>query len=612
MLAILVACGTPRGGETRPMAGQWSSASELDAARRAKNLDDAERHYRTVIAREPDSAAVPELIRLQLDRGLAGDAVELASAHYTRRRDPARLELYLDALFAVGDGPRALQVATELHAASPGTVADAYYARALLAAGKADEARKRLEPLVVTSSNARMHLWLAETASKLADEADRTKREGLRGLAIEQAGLALERDRTLLRAYLVLVDELQRGNDDRHVKLIAESLQSAADHVRSAVPYYRLVSAPISRDDRLSALRRALEIEPERGTYWTEYARDLRDVDPAASRDAYARAIAAKRPDFTAAVPLGPLLVEANQLDAARALAAKVASTPAAHLVLGAIATREHKRDIAIRELDVFLRASDGSGREAQLAQKCVAELKGDEPRECTWFAPDYLAARRACSAVQTIVTVPRRAFAAKRKATAAERDAIAQSGFKSLRVTERGELVRPSGERVAMTATRFVRGEDVRLDVTIAGATTRYVLRGTQAWLRSGVCKARELPADEREIVEDMAWRIPELLGARLHDRANRVDQIEAGRFALTGRSGAAVAIRVAGIDIDELVYTDGSGTFTEKLEDWREVEGVRVPHRRRIAIYGNEALVLEVRSVAVNPVLDDATFAP
>lgn len=610
MVAILVACGGPR-GSARPRAGQ-STVSALDAARTAKNLDDAERHYRDVIARDSDGEAVPELIRLQLNRGLAGEAVDIASAYYTRRREPARAELYLDALFAIGAGPRALEVATELQAASPGAVADGYYARALLADGKADEARKRLDGLVVRASNARIHLWLAETASKLADEADRTKREGLRGLAIEQAGLALERDRTLLRAYLVLVDELQRGNDDRHVKLIAESLQSAADHVRSAVPYHRLVSAPISRDDRLSALRRALEIEPGRGTYWTEYARELRDVDPTASRDAYARAIAAKRPDFNAAVPLGPLLVEANELDAARALAAKIASTPAAHLVLGAIATREHKHDIAIRELDVFLRASDGSGPEAQLAQKCVAELKADEPRECTWFAPEYLAARRACGAVQTIVTVPRRALASKRKATAAERDAIAQNAFKTLRVTERGEMVRPSGERVAMATTRFVRGDDVRIDITIAGVTTRYVLRGTQAWLRSGVCKARELPADEREIVEDMVWRIPELLGARLRDRANRVDLIDTARYALTARSGAAVSLHVAGADIDELVYTDGSGTFNEKLEDWREIEGVRVPHRRRIAIYGNEALVLDIESVAVNPVLDDATFAP
>jgi hypothetical protein len=123
-------------------------------------------------------------------------------------------------------------------------------------------------------------------------------------------------------------------------------------------------------------------------------------------------------------------------------------------------------------------------------------------------------------------------------------------------------------------------------------------------------VCKARELPSSERETVEDMAWRVPERLATRIRDTANRVDLIDDDRFLLTARSGASVAFHITNGDVDELVYRDAAGTFSEKLDDWRVVDGVRVPYRRKISIYGNDAVDLTVESVTIED--DAATLAP
>lgn len=616
LVACLVACASQprRRPATRHEVPVIKTVVDRDAvlgdARDAATLDVAEVQYRALLAHDPDDAAVPEFIRLQIDRGLPTEAVELAAAYYDRKHEPARMRLYLDALFAAGDGERALEIAGELND-------DAYSARALLAAGKRDEALAKLGALVTAHpDDAKLHMWFAEALSKHADDVRPADRESIRGQAIEQAGLALQRDPALLRAYLVLADELQRNFDFKHTKLILESLQSATRNVRSAVPWVRMVLVPSPNDDKIAAMRRALAIEPTRGEYWSQLGYLLRDDQPEKAREAYQQAVSAARPDLDAAEPLGPMLVVANKLGDARALAnviAKRAPTSVVpHLIRGAIAIHEGKTDLAITELDRYLAAATNRRDEVERAATCVRELVRDDPRECPWFDAEYLRARRACGNGPKLATVRRKPLRAKRPATLPERGLAAESTPKPVRVVERGVLIRPSGERVTVTTTRTVRGDDAKLDLVLGTEHTTYTLAAGHAWARSGICKARELPSSEREVLEDMAWRVPELLASRIRNTANRVDVLDGGNFALTSRSGASVTFHVGGGDVDELVYADAAGTFTESLEDWKAVDGVRVPHHRRISIYGNVALELTVESVVVEPAIDDTTFAP
>lgn len=614
MVACLVACASPPRRRAAPhhdvpvVEAQFDRTSVLSEAQSAARLDVAETQYRALIAHDPDDPAVDEFVRLQIDRGLASEAVELAAAYYERRHEPARMRLYLDALLAAGDGDRAVAIAEELGD-------DAYTARAMLAVGKRADAVAKLGELATAHpDDAKLHVWFAEALLEHADDVRYSEREDIRGQAIEHAGLALQRAPGLLGAYLVLADALQFNFDYEHTKLVLESLQSATRNVRSAVPWVRMINVPSSTADKIAAMQRALEIDPSRGVYWSQLAHLLRDDQPDRAREAYEKAVSVARPDLAAAEPLGPMLVVANKLAEARALAADITkrapSSSVPHLILGAIAVRERKSDVALTELDRYLTASTNWRDEVENAATCVRELVRDDPRDCPWFDADYLRARRSCGSGPKLATVRRKHARAKRTATALERNVVGAA--KAVRVTERGVLIRPSGDRIAVTMTRTVRGDDARLELAMGTEHTTYILGGRRAWARAGVCRARELPSSEREVVEDMAWRVPELLAARIRDTANRVDALDGGRFAVTARSGASVTFHVDGGDIDELGYSDAAGTFTETLEDWRIVEGVRVPYRRRISIYGNDALVLDVESVAVDPVLDDATFAP
>lgn len=585
-------------------------AAVLRDARGASTLDVAEVQYRALLAHDPDDPAVPEFIQLQIDRGLASEAVALAAAYYERKHEPARMRLYLDALFAVGDGERARAIAGELKD-------DGYTARTLLALGKHAEAMARLAELVTAHpDDAKLHTWFAEALSKNADDVRPAEREALRGQAIEQAGLALQRDPAILRAYLVLADELQRNFDFKHNKLVLESLESAARNVRSAVPLVRMVLVPSSNEDKVAAMRRALAIEPTRGEYWSQLAYFLRDNQPEKARDAYLQAVSADRPDLEAAEPLGPMLVVANKLGDARALANDIAkrvpTSSIPHLISGAIAVHEGKRDVAIAELDQYLASSTNRRDEVERAATCVRELVRDDPRECPWYSDEFLRARRSCGSGPKLATVRRKPIRTKRPATQAERNYVTEGAAKAVRVIERGVLVRPSGERIPVTTTRTVRGDNAKIELVLGAEHTTYTLANGHAWARQGVCRARELPSSEREVVEDMAWRVPELLAARTRDTANRVDAIDGSNFVLTARTGARVTYHVGNGDVDELVYADAAGTFIETLEDWKLVDGVRVPYRRRISIYGNPALELTVESVVVEPAVDDTTFAP
>jgi tetratricopeptide (TPR) repeat protein len=580
----------------------------LEEARRAATLDAAEAKYRAILARDPDDPIVEEFVRFQIDRGLAGEAVELAAAYDGRRHEPARIRLYLDALFAAGDADRVTALADEL--GDP-----AYRARAMLAVGQRAEAVARLEELAKAQpDDARLHLWLAEALLKQAEDVRFSDRDGLRGQAIEQAGLALQRNTALVRAYLVLADALQFNFDYEHTRLVIETLLTGSRNVRTAALWVRMVGVPSSQGDKIAAMRHALEIEPNRGEYWSQLAHLLREEHPEQAREAYAKAVTVTRPDFEAAEPLGPMLVSANKLGEARALADDIAKrAPASnvpHLILGALAVRERRPDVALAELDQYLAASTNWRDEVEHASTCVRELVRDDPRDCPWFDADYLKARRACGSGPKLATVRRKPVRVKRPASTAERKLVTESVAKPVRVVEKGTLVRPSGERVAITTTRVTHGDDAKLDLLLGNERTTYTLRGDRAWSRAGVCKARELPSSERDVVEDMAWRVPELLATRIRDTANRVDVIDDDRFLLTAPSGASVTFHVANGDIDELVYRDAAGTFSEKLDDWRVVDGVRVPYRRRISIYGNEALDLTVASVTIDD--DAATFAP
>jgi hypothetical protein len=309
------------------------------------------------------------------------------------------------------------------------------------------------------------------------------------------------------------------------------------------------------------------------------------------------------------------MLVVANKLGEARALADDIAKraprSSVPHLIRGALAVRARKPDVALAELDQYLGASTNWRDEVEHASTCVRELVRDDPRDCPWFDADYLKARRACGSGPKLATVRRKPVRVKRPASTTERNLVAESAAKPIRVVEKGALIRPSGERVTITTTRVTRGDDAKLELVFGSERTTYTLSGDRAWSRAGVCKARELPSSERDVVEDMAWRVPELLANRVRDTANRVDVIDDDRFLLTAPSGAVVAFHVTNGDVDELVYRDAAGTFSEKLDDWRVVDGVRVPYRRRISIYGNDAVELTVASVALEPD-DAATFAP
>jgi tetratricopeptide (TPR) repeat protein len=614
VLVCLVACATPPRPRTThrdvPVAPTaFDRESILGQARGAATLDAAEAQYRALLAHDPDDPIVEEFVRFQIDRGLAGDAVELARASYARHHDPAHMRLYLDALFAAGDAEHVTAIAEEL--ADP-----AYSARALLAIGQRVEAVTRLKELAnAQPDDAKLHLWLAEALLRQAEDVRFSDRDGVRGQAIEQAGLALQRNTTLVRAYLVLADALQFNFDYEHTRLVIETLLTGSRNVRSAALWVRMVQVPSSQADKIAAMRHALDIEPNRGEYWTQLAHLLREEQPERAREAYAKAVSVTRPDFEAAEPLGPMLVVANKLGEARSLAADIAKrAPASsvpHLILGALAVREHKPDVALAELDQYLAASTNWRDEVEHASTCVRELVRDDPRECPWFDADYLKARRACGSGPKLATVRRKPVRVKRSASVAERNSVAESASKRVRVTEGGVLIRPSGEHIKLTTTRVTHGDDAKLELLFGTERTTYTLTGGHAWARAGVCRARELPSSEREVVEDMAWRVPELLANRIRDTSNRVDLVDDDRFLLTAPSGAAVTFHVSGGDIDELVYRDAAGTFSEKLDDWRVTNGVRVPYHRRISIYGNEALDLSVESVELEPD-DAATLAP
>jgi tetratricopeptide (TPR) repeat protein len=486
----------------------------------------------------------------------------------------------------------------------------------MLAVGQRAEAVTRLKELANAQPNdAKLHLWLAEALLEQAEDVRFSDRDGLRGQAIEQAGLALQRNTTLVRAYLVLADALQFNFDYEHTRLVIETLLTGSRNVRTAVLWVRMVQVPSSQDEKIAAMNHALEIEPNRGEYWTQLAHLLRETQPERAREAYAKAVSVTRPDFEAAEPLGPMLVAANKLAEARALAEDIAkrapSSNVPHLILGALAVRERKPEVALAELDQYLAASTSGRDEVEHASTCVRELVRDDPRDCPWFDASYLQARRACGSGPKLATVRRKSVRTKRPATAAERKLVTQSAAKRVRVTEGAVLIRPSGERVTMTTRRTTRGDDAKIELGFGNEPITYTLVAGHAWARAGLCRARELPSSEREVVEDMAWRVPELLAPRIRDPQNRVDVLDDDRFVLTSRAGASVTYHVTNGDIDELVYRDAAGTFTEKLDDWRDVEGVRVPYRRRIAIYGNDAVEVTVTSVAIEP--DDApTLVP
>lgn len=613
MLVCLVACASPPRPRTAhhdaPVAPTaFDRESVLKDAREATTLDVAEAKYRELLAHDADDPIVAEFVRFQIDRGLAAEAVELAAAYYDRHHEPARMRLFLDALFAAGDAERVLAVADEL--ADP-----AYSARAMLTVGNSDGAVTRLAELAKAQpDDAKLHLWLAEALLKKAGEVRFSEREDVRGQAIEQAGLALQRNTTLVRAYLVLADSLQFNFDAEHTRLVLETLMTGSRNVRSAALWVRMVMVPSPQEDKIAAMRHALDIEPNRGDYWSQLAHLLHDAQPDQAREAYAKAVSVSRPDFEAAEPLGPMLVVANKLGEARALAADITkrapSSSVPHLILGAIAVHERNTELALAELDQYLSASTNSRDEVEHASTCVREIVRDDPRDCPWFEPTYLRARRACGSGPKLATVRRKPMRVKRSATSAERALVAESAAKPVRVIEGGVMIRPSGERITVTTTRTTRGDDAKLELLFANERTTYTLTDSHAWARAGICRARDLPSSERQVVEDMAWRVPERLATRIRDSANRVDVLEDGRFVLTAKSGAAVTFHLDGHNIDELTYRDAAGTFTEKLDDWRVVDGVRVPYRRRISIYGNDALELAVDSVVVEPA--DATFAP
>lgn len=195
-----------------------------------------------------------------------------------------------------------------------------------------------------------------------------------------------------------------------------------------------------------------------------------------------------------------------------------------------------------------------------------------------------------------------------------------ASSATVSMRTT--GSVRYPQSGVEGRFSSSSIGNEQLRLDQDVSGMQTKTVLSKGRAWTTATGSPTKELTGKELAQVRLGAalfgdWR-------KYYDaiRVVRADQLDGRKIYVVQLESAGLAPTVVGLDaetgdvlqVQQTIWAEGAGAIqtTTTYSDYRDINGMRIPHRHTTSMDVTGRTIFQVESVEVGPKLPPDTFAP
>ncbi len=192
---------------------------------------------------------------------------------------------------------------------------------------------------------------------------------------------------------------------------------------------------------------------------------------------------------------------------------------------------------------------------------------------------------------------------------------------LKGLRMTATGTLS-AQGQTVAVEFKRVLAPPDrMRMDISLAKQfEVVFAVDGAKGW-QQGPAGLVDLPASQLPQLQLQRWVDPELVltrhrepGAKVQARpSEKLDGKPVDVVQVTSADGAR-STRLYLDPVSKMLvaqrYDSGGADTTDRFDDYRDIGGIKVAHRR-VSSGGGETSDVTVTTVEIDPAIDAATFA-